>query len=103
VNSKHRAFLISGIMGDLNASMWSPAYKRMMRRQGLKDAREGHGLVLTQHGHGPVSGLLWRPIDHCLHNDRLAVRNFYAGPDLGSDHLPIVAELCLNPAPEKNP
>jgi endonuclease/exonuclease/phosphatase family metal-dependent hydrolase len=83
------------IMGDFNASPWSPAFQELLHRTTLLDARLGFGLLPTQHGDGAVSRWLWRPIDHCLHSPDVLVRSLRTGPDLGSDHLPLVAELLL--------
>jgi endonuclease/exonuclease/phosphatase (EEP) superfamily protein YafD len=47
------------VLGDLNASPWSPDFKQMMASSGLSDARKGRGLIQTRHGHGLFSGLLW--------------------------------------------
>jgi endonuclease/exonuclease/phosphatase (EEP) superfamily protein YafD len=82
------------LMGDLNASPWSPAYKTMIKKSGLLAARRGSGLVMTHHGHGVVSQWLWRPIDHCLFTSEV-LGHLSTGPDLGSDHLPIIAELFV--------
>jgi endonuclease/exonuclease/phosphatase (EEP) superfamily protein YafD len=82
------------VMGDLNASPWSPAYKIMIERSKLVDARRGWGLLMTHHGDGVASGWLWRPIDHCLFTAEVRGR-LSTGPDLGSDHLPIIANLSL--------
>jgi endonuclease/exonuclease/phosphatase (EEP) superfamily protein YafD len=35
------------VTGDLNITMWSPYYKRLMSQAGLKNARQGFGLVPT--------------------------------------------------------
>jgi endonuclease/exonuclease/phosphatase (EEP) superfamily protein YafD len=86
------------VVGDLNASMWSGAYKKMTRSSKLANARAGYGLVPTQHGHGWMSQFWWRPIDHCLHSEELVTRRFWTGPNLGSDHLPILAELEIKPS-----
>lgn len=83
------------VMGDLNVSPWSPAYKQMIKNSGLNDARRGYGVLVTQHGHGAISKWLWKPIDHCLFSAELETKNIYTGPDLTSDHLPVVAEFLL--------
>ena len=83
------------VMGDLNVGPWSPVYKRMMKASGFNDARRGHGLLVTHHGHGAISKLLWKPIDHCLFSAELEVNNIHTGPDLTSYHLPVVAEFVL--------
>jgi len=84
------------VMGDLNASPWSPAFKRMMNTSGLDDARKRRGLLMSQHRHGAVTKWLWRPIDHCLYSPDVTVVNFHTGPDLNSDHLPLVAEFWFS-------
>jgi endonuclease/exonuclease/phosphatase (EEP) superfamily protein YafD len=83
------------VMGDFNASQWTPAYKKMLDASGLMDAQKGHGLIWTHHGHGLVSRWLWSPIDHCIHSPDVLVSRFAAGPDLNSDHLPIVVEFAF--------
>lgn len=83
------------VMGDLNASPWSPAYKTMVRKSGLRSARQGFGLAATHSGHGTISRWLWRPLDHCLHSPDICIERFWTGPDLGSDHRPILVECSL--------
>ena len=83
------------VMGDFNASTWSPAYKTMVKKSSLRNAQQGFGLVVTHHGHDAVSRWLWRPIDHCLQTADVKVNRFWTGPDLGSDHLPILVECIL--------
>jgi endonuclease/exonuclease/phosphatase (EEP) superfamily protein YafD len=81
------------VLGDFNASVWSPAYKRMLQRSHLADARRGFGLVFTQHGRIFPANLLWRPIDHCFHTVDCVPRNIWTGPDLGSDHRPLGVDI----------
>lgn len=81
------------VLGDFNASVWSPAYKRMLHRSHLSDARRGFGLRFTQHGKVFPGNLLWRPIDHCFHTADCVPRHFWTGPDLGSDHRPVGVDL----------
>jgi endonuclease/exonuclease/phosphatase (EEP) superfamily protein YafD len=40
----------------------------------------------------PIVGLA---IDHVLASPEIGVRDYLVGPDLGSDHLPVVAGLVL--------
>jgi endonuclease/exonuclease/phosphatase family metal-dependent hydrolase len=47
---------------------------------------------------GWLSLLLGIPIDHCLVSSDIGVAGFAHGPDLGSDHLPIVVDLTLEPS-----
>lgn len=105
------------IGGDFNSTMWSTAYKRMIRRSGLKNSRKGFGIMGTWpferpnhknfrngdkkrgtdwipswmiHGH-PIK----LPIDHILVSPEIIVKNMSAGPNIGSDHLPVTAELQI--------
>lgn len=84
-------------MGDFNASIFSPVYRRVVAASGLLDPRRGRGLLATWPvGTFPLS-LLRIPIDHCLHSRELALRDFRVGPPIGSDHLPLLVDLVLLP------
>jgi endonuclease/exonuclease/phosphatase (EEP) superfamily protein YafD len=83
------------VVGDLNATMWSAAYKKLIRRTRLLNARRGFGLVNTQHGRPPFTSWLWRPLDHCLHSSNLFPIAIRAGSDLGSDHRPLLVDFDL--------
>lgn len=88
------------VMGDLNLSMWSPYYKRFIRQTGLKNVRKGFGLLPSW----PTSGTYrqfpdWAslffsiPIDHCLVSPELQVVDVRTGPNVGSDHRPVIVDL----------
>ncbi len=77
------------LIGDLNISMWSADYQQLEQR-GLRNARQGFGVVPTWPTQLPI---LMIPIDHALVSDAIQVQDFQAGPDVGSDHLPIVLQL----------
>ena len=80
------------IVGDLNATPYCPAMKTMMRRMGLTHARKRRrvaGTFPTQTG----IPLLRLPIDHVLTGGDVTVADFHPCPDIGSDHLPVVATL----------
>lgn len=87
------------VLGDLNASPWSPDYKAMIHSSGLRDARYGRGILQTRRGHGAMAKLFWQPIDHVLHNDQIVIRSLTTGPFLGSDHLPVLARFSTTPSP----
>ena len=79
------------VVGDLNASPWSHAFRRLARTGGLHNSQRGHGLQPTwPAGWGP----LMIPIDHALHGDGLAVTARATGPPLGSDHRPLEVEFA---------
>lgn len=81
------------VIGDLNITMWSQKFTKLLARAKLKDTRAGFGIFPTW---GPFSQPLGIPIDHILSSQALSVKNFRTSPIQGSDHLAITAELELN-------
>ena len=81
------------LIGDLNITMWSNHYDRLEEISGLGNARRGFGIKPTWPLFLPI-GLI--PIDHCLVSDDITVTGFRTGPNIGSDHLPIVVSLTLD-------
>lgn len=84
------------IMGDFNATPWSPYFTQMLEEAGLKDARIGFGLIPTWHAHQAFFKL---PIDHALVSDPWEVLDFYKAESIASDHYPIVVKLASSPKP----
>lgn len=82
------------VIGDLNVSPWSPYFGEMIARSGLRDARRGAG-PLPSYSRIGLHRLLGVPIDHCLTSPDIRVDRLRTGPALGSDHLPLVAELSF--------
>lgn len=80
------------IAGDLNVTPWSPYFRRLLEGAGLKDCAAGHGIA----GSWPAR-LSWIGIriDHCLASRHWSSVEVSVGPRLGSDHLPVIAELTL--------
>ena len=83
------------IMGDLNISMWSPYYRSMIENSGLRNARQGLGILPTHSIVTPQFAALSAPLDHCLISSDIQVKDFRLGSAIGSDHLPIIAELLI--------
>lgn len=80
------------VVGDLNVTMWSVHYRRLEEKGGLVNARRGIGIVPTW----PTFLLpAMIPIDHVLVSPDIRVVDFDSGPHIGSDHLPIVAQLVV--------
>jgi endonuclease/exonuclease/phosphatase (EEP) superfamily protein YafD len=79
------------VLGDLNATPWSHHFRRLVRETGLRDSTRGFGLQPTW----PTDMLrpLRIPIDHCLVSEDLVVIDRRTGPDIGSDHLPLIIEI----------
>ena len=83
------------IMGDLNISMWSPYYRSTIEGSGLRNARQGFGILPTHSIVAPQFAALSAPLDHCLVSSDILVKDFRLGSAIGSDHLPIIAELLI--------
>ena len=92
------------LIGDFNTTMWSPYYRQLVRKSGLKSSRTGLGILptwpasLSYLGHPELNALtrlMQIPIDQCLASPALNVVGMHTGPDVGSDHLPIVVDFRL--------
>jgi endonuclease/exonuclease/phosphatase (EEP) superfamily protein YafD len=90
------------VLGDLNISMWSPYYQRFVRQTGLKNARQGFGLLPTWPTAGTypqipdwASLILSIPIDHCLVSPDIRVVAIRTGSKVGSDHRPMLVNLAI--------
>lgn len=82
------------LVGDLNSTPWAPGLRGFIDATGLRDCQRGHGLIATWPAlTARYSPLLGIPIDACLVSDQLQVVARQAGPDLGSDHLPVINVL----------
>ncbi len=80
------------LLGDLNTTPWNHHFKRLLRRAGLENASQGRGVQ----GTWPTHSLLLRiPIDHCLHSPEIRVVEKMVGPDVGSDHFPIIVDFVV--------
>jgi endonuclease/exonuclease/phosphatase (EEP) superfamily protein YafD len=83
------------ITGDLNTTMWSPYYRDMIKKSGLRNARAGFGVLPTLY----LRPGLTIPVDHCLVSSEIGVINQKKSPDLGSDHFSLVTDLAI-PVPQ---
>lgn len=80
------------VIGDFNCAPWTTPFKKFAKASGKLDARPN----AFQAGTWPASAPSWSriPIDHALVSPDLRVSDFRTGPELGSDHLPIIIELA---------
>jgi endonuclease/exonuclease/phosphatase (EEP) superfamily protein YafD len=90
------------VIGDMNITMWSPYYKRLMNKTGLVNARRGFGIVPSwptessfQRSPAWFLSLLSIPIDHCLISRSIRVTNVSTGASTGSDHRPLLVDLSV--------
>lgn len=82
------------LFGDLNTSPWSPYFQDLLSASGLRDSRQGFGIQATWPVAFPPARI---PIDHCLVSPEIAVHERHIGPDVGSDHLPVIVDFSLQP------
>jgi endonuclease/exonuclease/phosphatase (EEP) superfamily protein YafD len=84
------------LAGDLNTTPWSPTLRQLLSTAGLKDA-SGGGWPTPTWRPLPLRRLTWLgiPIDHVLASAELGVEGFERLPDVGSDHLPVLATLVV--------
>ena len=83
------------VAGDFNATPWSADYRRFEGQTGLRNVRRGFGLLPTWPSQLLALGI---PIDHVLVSPDFAVTEAKTGPDIGSDHRPVIATLTLRTA-----
>ena len=78
------------VIGDLNCAPWSPAFRRLLADGTLQDT--GRGITPTW----PVKPWFLRiPLDHCLVTPSILTKEHRVGPDIGSDHFPIIVTVAL--------
>lgn len=82
--------LPSIVLGDLNTTPWSPYFAQLLRESGLVNTSQGRGLYGTWPAWLPLARI---PLDHCLISPDLKLQDKQLGPQVGSDHLPVVIEL----------
>lgn len=95
------------LIGDFNCTPWSPHFKDVLKQGDLIPAGHGRGFQPTWYQ--PMSKL-WQfqipsalqctwlnglKLDHVLHSPDLVVLDYRVGPDLGSDHRPVIVDFQL--------
>lgn len=78
------------ICGDFNMPIDSPMMGSLRRQYRDAFRESGWGYGYTRPARWPFIG-----IDHILVSPEWDVRHCWVGPDVGSDHLPVLAELIL--------
>lgn len=78
------------VCGDFNDTPFSASFRAFLEQSGASNAAAGKGYPATF----PAGWLpVWIPIDHCVYRGGLAPVRVQSGPDVGSDHYPLVAEF----------
>jgi endonuclease/exonuclease/phosphatase (EEP) superfamily protein YafD len=80
------------LMGDFNSASWSSVQQAFRAATGLDN--RGHYLPSWPSWTWPVLRL---PIDHVFARGGARVSEMRLGPSVGSDHLPIEAEIAVGP------
>jgi endonuclease/exonuclease/phosphatase (EEP) superfamily protein YafD len=81
------------VVGDFNATPFSPAFQAFLTASGLHDPRQENGWYPSWPVYMP---LWWLPIDHILVNSQLQISQFSTRSSIGSDHYPVVATLVFS-------
>jgi endonuclease/exonuclease/phosphatase (EEP) superfamily protein YafD len=81
------------VVGDLNSTRFGGSFADLLAATGLRDSGEGFGLQPTWPAQLPFPMRI--AIDHVLVPPMVAVVDRRVGPDVGSDHLPLVVDLQL--------
>lgn len=85
------------VAGDLNDVAWSDTTRLFQELSGLLDPRIGRNLYPSYHAKWPF--LRW-PIDHVFFSADFTLLQMSRLEPVGSDHFPILVELCHEPANE---
>lgn len=80
------------VAGDFNLTPWSEYFSAALEESGLHDAALGFGLAHSWPAQFSPVGIR---IDHCWVSAQWRSLSAEVGPSLGSDHLPVLAELSL--------
>ncbi|MBT9587233.1 hypothetical protein IV102_28070 [bacterium] len=79
------------LLGDLNNTPWSPSLSPLP--PSARNTRRGFGLLPSWPKLLPLP--LRIPIDQCYVSEEVGVVQCQLGPDVGSDHFPLVVDVQL--------
>ncbi|RNC86001.1 MAG: endonuclease/exonuclease/phosphatase family protein [Balneola sp.] len=78
------------LIGDFNSTTFSPNFKRLTSELEVRDSRKDFGLLPTWNTYWSLISIT---IDHALVSNGLDVMHRRVGPNIGSDHLPVIIEV----------
>ncbi|MCB9077311.1 MAG: endonuclease/exonuclease/phosphatase family protein [Anaerolineaceae bacterium] len=81
------------LLGDFNASPWAYPMRDLVAGTQLRHAALGFGLRPTWYLERVVFGA---PLDHIYVSPEVAALSYKIGGDIGSDHIPVMADLTIN-------
>jgi endonuclease/exonuclease/phosphatase (EEP) superfamily protein YafD len=80
------------VLGDFNATPWSPNFRHWTVTSQLQQGPRGGRLAYTW----PVAmPIFWIPIDACVVNEKLMITSQRRGTPIGSDHYPLITSVQL--------
>ena len=85
-------------IGDFNDVPWSSTTQRFVHDGGYSDPRAGRGSYATFPADYAMVG--W-PLDQIFVKEGVKVEELEIGADVGSDHLPLIAKVCVAPTGDK--
>lgn len=98
------------LAGDFNSTSWTKRFQNLLTRLDLTDSRIGFGIQPTWPSDTPITKIpftqtyqrlylpvihrmVMLPIDHFLITSELVILNRTIGPNVGSDHYPVLVDL----------
>lgn len=87
------------LIGDLNVTPFSPVFNRLLARSGLQDST----VMWSENPRGPLATWwigntgIGLPLDHALLGPGVRVSERRLGTSIGSDHVPLVLDLRVDP------
>lgn len=91
--------LPTAVVADFNDTPFGQALREFETRSGMRRGTRVSGLVTTWPSR--VGGIPWPAplriaIDHCYVSADIGVEAIAAGPDIGSDHLPLLIDISVS-------
>ena len=86
------------VTGDFNNTPWNPLIRDFARKSRLLDSTRQCGILPTW----PVKTLpfLRIPLDQAFHSPTIRLLRKERGPDIGSDHFPLLLDFAIAPCPQ---
>ncbi len=85
-------------IGDWNSSPWSARFQQTLERNGLKTAYpDGWPQTTRFFFDYSLHWILGAPVDQFAVSRDIQIVNVSLGPDIGSDHLPLIVEIAQTP------
>ncbi|WP_305987290.1 endonuclease/exonuclease/phosphatase family protein [Roseibium sp. MMSF_3544] len=84
------------VIGDWNSSPWSARFQRTLAQNNLRTAYPGGWPQTTRFFFDyRLHWILGAPVDQFAVSGNVRVLSVSTGPDIGSDHLPLIVDLAL--------